>query len=194
MQKSCRTRWCHPRPWHPRRASWEYKATFPVAPPPAPPREPQVRAPSRTRCREGTTVTEDAARSAPARSPAPSVLCGDVPHAAVSSHSNRHPDERSPAPPGLRSPHTRLTTRRCNHACRQQPTRHATPWPTRPVPPCRNTLRRLRSLLHIQGVHVSVSGRDSLRGDAPVPWHNACKGREGEPESPRDIRTISTAS
>src|SRR5215471_8401256 len=84
--------------------SWEYQAAFPVAPPPAPPREPQVRVPSRTRCREGTTVTEDAARSAPARSPAPGILCSGVPHATVSSQSNRHPDECSPAPPGPPEP------------------------------------------------------------------------------------------
>ena len=63
--------------------------------------------------------------SAPA---CPPVSYAALPHGAVSSHSNRPPDARAPAPPGPRSPHPRLARRRGHHACRQRPTRHATPW------------------------------------------------------------------
>ena len=132
----------------------------------------------RTRCREGTTVPEDAARSAPARPPAPPVSSSAACRTAPCRPTRyRHPDERSPAPQGPRSPYPRLPMRRGKHACRQRPTRHATPWPARAVPPGRNTIRRLRFLPSLHAVHASVEGRDTLLGGTPVPWHNTCNGR-----------------
>ena len=131
----------------------------------------------RTRCREGTTVTEDAARSAPARPPAPRCLLRRRAARRRVVPTLQTSDERSPAPQGPQSPYPRLPMRRGKHACRQRPTRHATPWPARAVPPCRNTIRRLRFLPSLHAVHTSVEGRDTLLGGTPVPWHNTCSGR-----------------
>jgi hypothetical protein len=86
-----------------------------------------VRSARRTRRREAPTVTEDAVRATPARRLPPGVFGGLAARRRVVPQQQPSA-ARAPASPGPRSPHPRLARRRGPHACRQRPTRPATPW------------------------------------------------------------------